>query len=82
MNEFNPPWLVDEEDRAKCEDIALWFKNEHPEHVATLRQHVEEGVGPITDRELDRLLILCAEHAWLGILPGERIIRTITPEEA
>ena len=72
MDEFNPPWLVDDdEDRNACEDIALRFKTEHPDEVARLRRFMEEGCGPITDKELDRLLILYAEHAWLGIPPGE-----------
>ena len=72
MDEFNPPRLVvDEEEQSGCDDIALRFRHEHPEEVARLRHFMEEECGPITDKELDRLLILYAESAWLGIPPGE-----------
>ena len=72
MDEFNPPSRVDdEEDRAACEDIAIRFKRECPEEVVHFRRFMEEGCGPLTDKEFDRLLILYAEHAWLGIEPGE-----------
>ncbi len=58
-------------ERDLAENIALAVKNDIPKDLAELRRFIEDGLGDITDKEFDELLVEIATRALRGESPED-----------